>query len=571
MSDKRKSVKLDNTPSHDKLAGRDTIYVDTEDDITSIIEKVKESDSSVLALVPPKRAGVLQSVVNLKLLQKAAKSGRKKIALITTNTSLITLAAGLRIPVANNLTAQPELPEALELDDTDIDVINGDEIAIGDLARVSNRPSANEDKGISAAVAAIETDDKIKNDVDADGVPDNKPKKPAKTKRIPNFNAFRKKLLIFGSLGLVLIAFLIWAIVFAPHGTITIAAETTPKDISVAVSLRPNAATNVDSKVIQPVIKQIKKTETVNFTATGSKDVGEKAKGKIVIYNKQGTGQSVSLAAGTTLRTSDGLQFSLDSAITVGGSTTDGSTIFPGSANANVTAINIGPSYNIEADAELSIAGQSATKVYAVAKGSFTGGSKETVKVVQQSDLDLVAEKLKDQGDQNKIKDELTSQMDKEVVVLSDSFAASYGAISSKPALNETVSSGSATATMEITYTLIGITTTDLTSLIETQLGDLENQKVYNNGVDKIQFKNFVASGAGNYSVTINATAQIGPDLDKRKDQIRENAVGKRSGEIVEDIESIPGVSSVKVDFSPFWVSSAPAADKLKVEFTVNE
>jgi len=123
---------------------------------------------------------------------------------------------------------------------------------------------------------------------------------------------------------------------------------------------------------------------------------------------------------------------------------------------------------------------------------------------------------------------------------------------------------------MEITYAIIGISEADLESLIKATIGDTENQKIYDSGIGKIQFINFTAN-ENNYSVTIKTTAQIGPDLGKREDQIREQAVGKRSGEIVSDIESIPGVSSVKVQFSPFWVKTAPAADKLKVEFAVNE
>jgi hypothetical protein len=580
MSEKKKSVKLDNASDRDKLVGRDTIYIDTDDDITSVIEKVKESSSSVLALVPPKRVGALQSVVNLKLLQKAAKSGRKKIALITTDAALIALAAGLRIPVARNLTAQPELSEAPDFDDTDNDVINGDELAIGDLARVAEKPSsrrdAQEDKEISAAVAAIETDDKIKDDVDADGTPDNKPKKPPKTKkRVPNFDSFRKKLLIFGSLGLALIIFLVWALVFAPHGTIIITAETTPKDINAVVSLRPNAATNIEGKVIQPVVKQIKKTETINFTATGSKEVGEKATGQVVIYNCNtpfdpytGASNNISLNAGTVLRTAGGLQFTLNEGKSVTAATCSSGVNSKGTTFA-ATAANIGATHNIEEDTPLAVSGKG-SNVSAAAKGAFTGGSSETVKVAQQSDLDLATEKLKNQGDQNKIKTELEAQIGDEIVVLDDSFNASYGTASSKPALGEAVDSGNATATMEITYTLVGIAKTDLTSLVEAAIGNTDNQKVYDNGVGKVQFKNFVADG-NNYSVAIKTTAQIGPDLDKRKSQIIENAVGKRSGEIVSDIESIPGVSSVKVQFSPFWVSTAPAANKLTVEFAVNE
>ena len=55
------------------------IYIDTEDDITAIIDRVKESKSDIVALVPPKRIGVLQSIVNLKLLKRAAASSKKRL------------------------------------------------------------------------------------------------------------------------------------------------------------------------------------------------------------------------------------------------------------------------------------------------------------------------------------------------------------------------------------------------------------------------------------------------------------------------------------------------------------
>ena len=37
-------------------AGKDTIYVDVDDEITSIIDKVENSSEKVVALVLPKRA-----------------------------------------------------------------------------------------------------------------------------------------------------------------------------------------------------------------------------------------------------------------------------------------------------------------------------------------------------------------------------------------------------------------------------------------------------------------------------------------------------------------------------------
>src|SRR6266702_5309528 len=90
---------------------KDVIYIDIEDDITSIIGKVKDASAKIVALVPPKRIGVLQSAVNLKLLQKSASGTDKRIVLITSDHSLIALAAGLKIPIAKNLQSRPEIPQ----------------------------------------------------------------------------------------------------------------------------------------------------------------------------------------------------------------------------------------------------------------------------------------------------------------------------------------------------------------------------------------------------------------------------------------------------------------------------
>ena len=162
--------------------------------------------------------------------------------------------------------------------------------------------------------------------------------------------------------------------------------------------------------------------------------------------------------------------------------------------------------------------------------------------------------------------------MGSNVTVIDDSFTASYADATSKPAVGEPASSGSATATMEITYTMIGITTSDLEALADSQAGalveDESSQKVYDNGLKDLKFTGFAATDSA-YTVIVNSNAKIGPVIDVA--EIKERAVGKRSGEIVSDIESISGVSNVQVKFSPFWVGSVSDQSKLKVEFTVDE
>lgn len=563
----------------DQLQGRDTIYIDTDDDVTSIISKIKEAENTVIALVPPKRIGALQSVVNLKLLQQAAKNNRKKVALVTTDATLSSMAATLGVPVARSLTDQPKLLTAPDLDADEDNLIDGHDIAVGELAKLGGAKAVSSDtienKNVSAAVKAIETDDRINNDLDADGQPDDQPKpvkKPEKSRKIPNFDSFRKKLLIFGGLGLAFIVFLIWAIWFAPGGTIIISAKTSAKSYKVSAMLDPSAATNIDKAIIQPVVKQSKKTETVSFAATGSKEVGEKATGRVVVYNNYMI-SGFTLPAGTVIATSSGLQYTLSSSVVVPGMTGNNIENLKPSASSPVPAAasNIGESYNVDSGTTFSISGQS-SKVYAVAKGDFEGGSKETVKVVQQSDLDAVADKLKEQADADSVKSDLTSQMGSNVTVVTDSFTASFADVTSKPAMGEPASSGTATATLEITYTMIGITTGDLESLANSQatalVEDGDSQKVYDNGLKNIKFSDFVANDS-NYTAVISSTAKIGPSIDVA--EIKDRAVGKQSGEIVSDIESIAGVSNVQVKFSPFWVRSVSDQSKLKVEFTVDE
>src|SRR5581483_10274209 len=91
---------------------KDTIYVDIDDEITGIIDKLKASDGKVVALVLPKRAAVFQSIVNMKLLKRAADSSKKNLVLITAEAGLLPLAGAAGIHVAKTLTSKPEIPNA---------------------------------------------------------------------------------------------------------------------------------------------------------------------------------------------------------------------------------------------------------------------------------------------------------------------------------------------------------------------------------------------------------------------------------------------------------------------------
>ena len=94
---------------------KDVIYIEPEDDITDIITKLENSKEKIVALVPPKKAGVFRSIVNIKLIAKAGASAGKTVVLVTTDPSIVKLAAATRLPVTKNLQTAPVIPERVKI------------------------------------------------------------------------------------------------------------------------------------------------------------------------------------------------------------------------------------------------------------------------------------------------------------------------------------------------------------------------------------------------------------------------------------------------------------------------
>lgn len=89
---------------------KDTIYIDVDEEITGIVGMVGNSPKKIVALVLPKRANTLQSIVNMKLLKRTADQTDKQVVLITSEPRLFPLAGAAGVHVAPNLTTKPYLP-----------------------------------------------------------------------------------------------------------------------------------------------------------------------------------------------------------------------------------------------------------------------------------------------------------------------------------------------------------------------------------------------------------------------------------------------------------------------------
>jgi hypothetical protein len=60
-----------------------TLYIDVDEEITSIVDRLRKAQAPEIIVVAPKRALLIQSLVNLKLLKKEANRRKKRLIIVT--------------------------------------------------------------------------------------------------------------------------------------------------------------------------------------------------------------------------------------------------------------------------------------------------------------------------------------------------------------------------------------------------------------------------------------------------------------------------------------------------------
>jgi hypothetical protein len=559
---------------------KNIIYIDVEDDITAIIGKVKGAKEKIVALVPPKRIGILQSAVNLRLLARAAEQSNRRLVLISSNSALMALAAAAKIPVAKNLQSKPHLAEipVLELDNGD-DVIDGAQLPIGEHAKIGDASAL-----AAASLSDPAIDEAVREDA-AEITPRAVPPSPGQPLRkpraksgvaVPNFSKFRKKLVLIIAAGILLIGFLVWAFFFAASASILITARTTDLSANPNITLGSELNTDMAEATVKTTSQEIKKELSVDFEATGSKEVGEKAKGQVVFNNCESETEQT-IPAGTVL-TANGLSYvTLSTVIAPAASGTFLSGCNPGVSEAtSISASDIGEGHNTPEGTTFSVSGYSNdnSQVYfnATANTNITGGTQRQIKVVSDGDVKKASDKLAKQNSDD-VKKQLIDKYGDSVIVLEQTFKVDNDAVVSLPAVGAEAADGTAKLTGTVTYSMAGVDKVELGRFLDgyfaEELKDENDQRIYDNGVDEVSFTD-IESSQGNYAATLIVTAQVGPKIDD--EAIKNDAKGKRYGEIQSSIEAIDGVNNVDIKFSPFWVSSAPGDTKrISVEFKLDE
>ncbi len=551
-------------------SAKKTVYVDVDEEITGIIDKVRSSDESIIALVLPKRATVLQSIVNMKLVKRAADQSDKKVVLITSESTLMPLAGAAGLHVAPNLQSRPYIPSGAAADAPAASPETSDKeeaepvldpaTPIGEVARrsdktepieIDNRPKDDDGKPLTAAAGAAAAAKVAK-------------AKKDKNKKVPNFQKFRV-LLFAGIAGLILlILFGYWALAVAPKATITLRTES--KESAIQARFTADTEVNeldVEESILPARQEEIKRNQSEKVAATGEKDAGTKANGTVKLRNC--TDDEITIPAGTGVSNGEFTFITqstvdLDDDARANGNCVDSD---KSTRTVNVVAQKNGEQYNLSPRTYV-VSGFPGV----VAEGQqMNGGSSKKVKIVSQTDVDNARKRITDK--QNAVVEEIKKTLEEdEYIGLVDSFSAGNPNLSASPAVGS--EANEVTVSGEVTYTMLGVKESDLKKIIEEQAKDevdTAKQSILDYGLDEASYE-IGAKRDSTTQVTVKTTLVAGPELNQ--ESLKAELAGKKGGEAESLLKGRPGITEAKVDLSPFWVGKVPGKAS-KVTFNIEQ
>lgn len=606
---------------------KDVIYIEPEDDITDILEKVKKSKNKIVALVPPKKAGVLRSAVNVKLIAKTAMRSNKTAVLISSDDSLMKLAMAANIPVAKTLQSKPQLPKDFshpELGEEPSNVIEAkrpepkpekkeaEEIVVKKGEKVAEKADGEmrppfkvaKDDGSNKTESKKDEDTLELSSEDIKEKKDVRSAKKALPTKVPNFKKYLKWIILAGVLLVGLIIFLIWALVIAPHADISVKIKTSETNFAEKVTfVTSEESANAEEGIFYAEQKTVDKKVETEFEATGELDKGQKATGTIQVTIPSGTRTTqANIKSGAAI--GSGYVFTYGEiafkAVEGGSIVYDlddlGEVVCTGNSNCTtktaktisvkVEAAENGDKYNIAASSNWKFTSQTWYTSSATISGSeMTGGSSEIVKTVSKDDIEKAKTSITMPSD-DQIREELAGQFDSDYLIIKSSLTATEAKYTSDPDLEgEVKGDKKPKLTLERSYSVYAVKRADVNAFIAKKasesIGD-DTQTIYSTGVsgfekkltsnsdtsakaekDTVFFDSY-KNADGEITAKLKSVVLTAPEVTEEK--ILEIALGNKKYDVSRSLKSTKGVAEANVVTKPF--SKVPN-DPNKVTITI--
>ena len=512
------------------------IYLESDDEITSVVDKLKNAEGNSLDLVIPKEAIMLQSVINLKLLKRQAEALGKEITIVTTDKVGQKLASQIGIPV---VAKEGQEPKEVNMSEIEKPTFSEDDIEVKNTEDVEPVESEAPSDVVEPTKEVV--------------TPSNESKATPKKKGW--FRLHKKGLWIAAGFGVLALAVLAYIFVPLANITIRLAAENKTLDLTFVADKATTEVNTSENKIpAREVIQELEKEET--YPATGKKDVGERATGTATIYNNGYDSDPITIIAGTRMVTASGLVYKTNTNVTLPGSYLDGGSIVVTSIDVAITAEKAGENYNIAAATDLSVPALNTSKIYGKSKTALTGGTTKQVTYITAADIAAAEEKLAATVDAE-LKTKLNEALEDNETLLEGAFAIEKEAPTPSSPVNTEVSEFKLKIKSKITALVFK--QEDLLRLAEDilaqEIGSTKEIVEKDSLVSEAKMQKIDVK-AGTLEATLAGEAYIASKINH--DDLRNYINGDPQAIAEEYINSIEGVDEVQIRFFPSFYNRIP-------------
>ncbi len=359
-----------------------TLYLEVDEEVTSVVDKMKKEPASEITLVIPSHATLLQSVVNLKILASEARRLEKKLWVVTPDANGKHLATRAGLQVKSDVRQARQVDAGGDEDDEVTDEHQSSWIRDRVQQRLAKTQQPQFDIQESAEPRPARGHGRNKKRLR---------KKRAKVALLPRASA-RLALLIFVPTAIVLG---LVALLVLPSATIVLTPKSEPVTRTFEFLLSNKIASESTKRAIPGSVLEAEVEDSRTFPATGQKQVGDKAVGTAKLSNSFSSSPE-SLAKGTKLVGQNGKTYVLTSAVTIPGAQIVAAQAVPGVATAQIEAEDVGDSFNI-AHSHLTIPALPSAKQQTVSGETTTpiaGGASHPATAVSADDVAHAREQL---------------------------------------------------------------------------------------------------------------------------------------------------------------------------------
>ena len=365
----------------------------------------------------------------------------------------------------------------------------------------------------------------------------------------------KKSLYFYGLIVIVIFGFVMYVSLGKAEIIVRPVAHPLNFNINVAASDEFLEVSQQFKKIPGQLFSVEKKIEE-NFSTTGEKDVVQKARGKITVFNEYGTTTQV-LIATTRFESDGGLIFRTLKTITVPGTIVKNGKIIPGSIEVEGIADKAGELYNIGSGKFTITAFKEKGdmdrygKFYGQSNESMRGGIVGKAKVVTEEDY-LNAK--------NKVEERIVAEAQQELkaqasgLKVLESLLPVVNSIAPSAQIDE--ATDSFTVSGAATLRTVGFKESDLNNLLVQYVQSINDVSVFpdklNLKFEDVKFDNEAKVLKFNITVEGLAYSKIG------QEKVIADLMGKNENEIRDYIKGVEGISSARVVLTPFWVWRVP-------------